>query len=212
MFQTPREAHPTPRGIIRKRKSGVGRGFINEYQFVELDAEVIEKPERGSLLSVPPPERNAERKDEPKGERKPETLDTTIRKEQENHITTEQKQHAYGALRDWRQIKEALRAQLPPDEFNHWVRPLFPLKLMGTTLLLALPPNKAMVCAAKNRSEMLRSLLAERGYDGFCLTHYPDANQRERLRMEYPAFYEQMFGSKVPRREGSTAQAELVEA
>jgi hypothetical protein len=201
----PREGYPD--GIICKRKGGVGRGFITEYQFVGLDSEPMEKAELRSSLSVT----KGEWKAESKTERKDETRDSTIRKEQENDKTIEQKQHAYGALHDWLQIKETLKTKLPPDEFKHWVRPLLLLKPMGATLLLSLPPNKAMVSAAKNRRDMLQSLLLERGYDGFVLTHYPDEHQRERLRTEYPGFYEQMFGNKVPLRRAGARSPELVE-
>lgn len=78
-LELPRDGHP--HGLIRKRRTGQGRGSITEYQFVELDR----KDESDSPFKTGKDERNPERKDE----RKDETCDSAIRKERWNDGTKE---------------------------------------------------------------------------------------------------------------------------
>ncbi len=110
------------------------------------------------------------------------------RTEKENH-------HASGALRDWFSIKAELQNKLPEDQFNQWVRPMYLLKVMGRQLLLALPPNGAMMEAANANRDILQQTARKLGYDGCSLTPYPTVYERERLAKEYPAFYAGMYGN-----------------
>ena len=60
-------------------------------------------------------------------------------------------------------------------------------------LLLAVPPNNTIIGAARKGLPLLRAALAERGYN-VSFTKYPDEYERERLRVEHPEFYAEMFG------------------
>lgn len=127
------------------------------------------------------------------------------KEEPEPKTKPEPEQHAASGValksnpvRDWLTIKNQLAKVLDDKEWRLWVRPAFLLKAMGTTdLLVALPPNNAIVMAAKARRELLRELAAAVGYPGGVrLTPYPDEFTKERLRAEYPDFYQQMYGNK----------------
>ena len=109
---------------------------------------------------------------------------------------TEQNHHASGALKDWLSIKAQLESELPAAEYKLWVRPMYLLKNMSGTLLLSLPPNNAIVQAARLRQRHLEALVRAAGWSGVAFTAYTDEYQRERLRTEYPEFYEQMFGNR----------------
>ena len=67
--------------------------------------------------------------------------------------------------------------------------------LSDRTLLIALPPNRKIMVAAKARQAELNQAVMALGYSGLGFTRYPDEDDRERLREEYPDFYEQMFGT-----------------
>ena len=108
-------------------------------------------------------------------------------------------QHACGAaLRHWLAVKAELQQQLPADEWKLWVRPAYLLAVMsGGVMLVALPPNGRIAEAAKARLPSLRAIVRAAGYSDVQLARYPDDYERERVRREYPEFYEQMFGNRT---------------
>lgn len=117
----------------------------------------------------------------------------------ETKITAETThQHACGAaLKHWLAAKAELQQQLPASEWSLWVRPAYLLTVMsGGVLLVALPPNGRIVEAARARLPSLRVIVRAAGYSDVQLTRYPDDYERERVRQEYPAFYEQMLGNR----------------
>ena len=127
------------------------------------------------------------------------TQNPTLRVEEQRtnrSITEKQKHHASGAMKDWLSIKSVLKLQLPEVQFRLWVRPMYLLKVMERQLLLALPPNRAMMDAARTHLHMLQEQARKLGYDGCSLTRYPTDYERERLEKEYPEFYAQMFGNR----------------
>lgn len=104
--------------------------------------------------------------------------------------------HASGAMTHWLTAKAKLEGALTRAEFNCWLRPMYLLKVMGSTLLLALPPSGRIIAAARAQKETLRRVVAEFGYQEVAFTRYPDQYERSRVRAEYPEFYEQMYGNK----------------
>jgi hypothetical protein len=129
-----------------------------------------------------------------------------------------QKQHSFAALNDaphsnqaselnaaiktWLQIKEHLKATLPVEDFNLWVRPMYLFRVMADGFLLfTLPPNDLMFSAARANQHMLIELLQKHGgerhgggptYPACSFTYYPDEYQLDRMRREAPEFYEQL--------------------
>lgn len=101
------------------------------------------------------------------------------------------------ALKIWLTLKDvALKDRLDPNEWKLWVRPAYLLKLMmGSTLLIAVPPSKQIMDAATQRLSLLRELAGQRRY-GLNLTRYPDDHERDRLRNEYPDLYAAMYGAR----------------
>jgi hypothetical protein len=78
----------------------------------------------------------------------------------------------------WLSFKEQLRAELSPEEWNLWVRPMFLLRVLPANadqkhLLAAIPPNGRIQNAAIKRLPMLRELLEPVGFN-ISLTRYPD--------------------------------------
>ena len=101
------------------------------------------------------------------------------------------------ALKVWCAIKAELHEQLDEQEWQLWVRPAYLLKVMSdNSLLIALPPNNRITQAARASLPVLRAMAQRHGYGGVNLTRYPDQDDRERLKQEFPEFYEQMFGNR----------------
>lgn len=99
------------------------------------------------------------------------------------------------ALRAWLEVKHQLQGQLQADEWAKWVRPAMLLKLMpGKLFLIALPNNSAIVMLARSRRRLLHEYASLYGFGIAGFTGYPDEFTRDRLRDEYPQFYEQMYG------------------
>jgi len=83
-------------------------------------------------------------------------------------------------------MKEQLRSELTPEEWDSWVRPMYLLKTMpgGKHILATLPPNGKVMHQAQQRVPLMRELLAPAGYS-VSLTPYPDAWQVEEARERY---------------------------
>ena len=106
--------------------------------------------------------------------------------------------HAPGAVKIWLAVKENLRVQLSADEWNLWVRPMRMLKVMDQRhLLLALPPNNAIMAAAVRRKPMLAAELAQYGFT-FGISKYPDEYDRiqltEKFGWEFPGYWMLVHG------------------
>jgi hypothetical protein len=85
---------------------------------------------------------------------------------------------ALNAMPAWLSFKEQMRAELPDEEWNLWVRPMLLLRAMPISadrkhLLAALPPNGRIQSAATKRLPIMRELLAPTGLN-ISLTRYPD--------------------------------------
>ncbi len=93
-------------------------------------------------------------------------------------------QHADGALKDlpaWLAIKEMLRGELTPEEWDLWVRPARLLRTMGgNTLQIGLPRSGAIQTAAVRRKQLLSEIAARAGLRAV-LTPYPDDWQLKQL-------------------------------
>jgi len=111
--------------------------------------------------------------------------------------------HAHGALNDWLFVKAKMEGLLARDEYNLWMRPMYLLKVMGKQMLLSLPRNRRIIDAARSHQALLSRLLREKGYSGCSLTRYPDGYERERLAVEFPEFYAQMYGNQNKKPQGS---------
>lgn len=84
---------------------------------------------------------------------------------------------ALNSLPAWMGLKEALRTQISPEEWDLWARPMYLLRTYGDGdrvqhLLAALPPNSRIIEAANTRLSLLRELLAPTGVS-ISLTTYP---------------------------------------
>lgn len=101
---------------------------------------------------------------------------------------------AGAALRTWLAMKSELQTQLPAAEWSLWVRPARLLREIGGGLLLALPPSRNIIQAARARLPFLDQAALSRGYRGVGLTRYPSEDEREWIKLEYPKFYVQMLG------------------
>jgi hypothetical protein len=151
---------------------GLGRGNRGCFRFLELDTPIIELKE----------DQNEGRNEGQKGDQKEGQRDGVIRNEPEPELEPRtEDHHANGALKVWLTVKEQLKAELHKDEWNLWVRPTMLLRVMDHRfLLLAMPPNGAIMRAARERKEMLASLLSPYGYS-FGFTKYPDDYERAQL-------------------------------
>jgi hypothetical protein len=97
------------------------------------------------------------------------------------------------AMATWLQIKEKLKATLPTEDWNLWVRPMYLFRLMADGFLLfTLPANNRMLKAARDNQAMLTEVLRENGYAACSFTTYPDEYQLDRMFREAPEFYEQL--------------------
>jgi hypothetical protein len=135
----------------------------------------------------------------------------TFKEAETTQRVPEKKHHAAsGALNDWLTCKNQLRTKLSDAEWKLWVRPALLLRLLSDrTLLIALPPNRKIMTAAKARQPELNQAVIALGYSGLGFTRYPDEDDRERLRGEYPNFYEQMFGNRKRESHKARGQADL---
>lgn len=111
-------------------------------------------------------------------------------KKNEKQEKEDQRHHASGGMEIWLQLKEELRSELPEQEWNFWVRPIYLLKeLSSSHLLLAAPPSSRIVEAYRKREPWLRDKLALRGFS-CSLTYYPDAYQLELAALRNPEWAE----------------------
>ena len=98
-----------------------------------------------------------------------------------------------GALKRWLSCKEELRTHISAEEWDLWVRPARLLALMANeAYLIAVPPAHRIMTAAKQRQTLLSQLLGSQA----CLTPYPDEYQRNRLKAEFPKFFNGSLGRK----------------
>ncbi len=82
-------------------------------------------------------------------------------------------------------MKEVLRTELDPEEWELWVRPARLLRAMDSrTMLIAVPPNGAITDAAVKRKQLLNEIAGRAGF-GVALTHYPDDWEREQLKERF---------------------------
>lgn len=173
------------------------RNLIKEGQ----DLNIISwTPGRGSgnlgtfvFLKLPRPflGLKAESKEEQKGEENAEIYGSVIRKNLEPRTQNqEEDHHGYAGLKIWLRVKEQLKAELPRDEWDLWVRPCYLLReLDHKHMLLSLPPNNKVIVAYKKREKWLRAKLHEHGYS-CSATRYPDLFELERIREEFPHLWD----------------------
>jgi hypothetical protein len=85
-------------------------------------------------------------------------------------------------------IKEQLRNELTPEEWNLWVRPARLVQVMdqGKGLLIAVPPVGKVIAAATARRPLLQEIGARSGIHGIGVTVYPDEWQREEIKRRFP--------------------------
>lgn len=93
------------------------------------------------------------------------------------------------AYRVWIEVKDRLRREMDPRDFNYFVRPMMLLTVLsGCYMLLSLPPNHRIFERAKNFAKhgpLLRHLHAQGfGLAGF--TPYPTDEQLVALAERFP--------------------------
>lgn len=78
------------------------------------------------------------------------------------------------ALSAWIRAKESLQRVMPPEDFHHFVRPMYLIGVLSKSfLLIALPPNQRIVERARNFQPNLRAAIQQQGYDFAGFTPYP---------------------------------------
>jgi Helix-turn-helix domain len=99
------------------------------------------------------------------------------------------------AVRAWIELKERLRKEMPESEWNLWVKPARLERVMsGDCLLVALPPNRRIIEAARKHKELVHRISRELGYDLAGFKCYADDWEREELAKHYPDIAENMLG------------------
>lgn len=99
------------------------------------------------------------------------------------------------AHRAWLDVKDRLRAEMDPRDFDHFVRPMLLLTVLsGSYLLLSLPPNKRIAERARNFAKHgpLLRYLQERGFGLAGFTAYPPAEQLAALADRFPEVFAQL--------------------
>jgi hypothetical protein len=110
-----------------------------------------------------------------------------------------QNHHAFGALmRQWIEIKTELQSQLPPGDYDAFIRPMYLFRAYGDALGLTLPPNHRMIERAKN-CELLQRLVRARGYSGAIIGRYPTDDELILLQQRYPGI-EESWGKTLRKR------------
>jgi len=95
-------------------------------------------------------------------------------------------QDACAAMRKWPDIKRELQNRFPLIERSR-IRPLLLLKeLSGGVLLLALPPNGAIVGAVRSKKEIITEIIQQHSFKGFALTKYPEEHELDVLARRSP--------------------------
>jgi hypothetical protein len=159
-------------------EAGLGRGNRGCFRFLELDPPII-----GSKEGQKEGRKGGQKQGQKEGQKEGRRY-SVIRNEPEPEPELQPRtgdHHANGALNVWLTVKEKLKAELDKDEWKLWVRPTRLLRVMDHRfLLLAMPPNGAIMRAAHGRKEMLAGLLARYGYS-FGFTKYPDDYERSQL-------------------------------
>lgn len=113
------------------------------------------------------------------------------------------------AMRAWVEVKERLRSEMDPRDFNHFVRPMLLLNVLsGFFMLLALPPNARMFERARNFAKHgpLLPELQARGFTLAGFTAYPTSEALVRLREEHPRFFAGLSGPLRARAEAALAE------
>lgn len=163
-----------------------GRGYTRAYRFPALDKKGAESaPFRSGQAGQAGQEgcKNAKK-------RVQEGCSGASRNKEEprTYTATEKSITPGGVLRKhleaWLGIKKKLRAELPPEEWKLWVRPARLLRMMGGTMLVALPPGGEIISAAMNQRRRLQELAKPDGY-AIVLTVYPDDWQRSELKRRH---------------------------
>jgi hypothetical protein len=176
-----------PIGIVKRLGGGNGRGDVARYAFIGFGVG------KGDISGIERVTLATEKGDIPA--RKEDVGDAHInrvraREElQKKELQENQNHHASGALNDWLSIKEKLKTKLPSEEWDLWVRPARLLKIVsGSCLLIAVPPNRRIMQAAKARAKLLNELARSlgAGYHELGITKYPDDYQLERAAEMYP--------------------------
>lgn len=103
-------------------------------------------------------------------------------------------------IRDWINFKENYRTRLSEDEYNLWLRPMLLLKgLSGNHLLLALPPNKAVVEAAIAAKPKLIEALHSHGLNLAGFTPYPEDVNDLPSGLEWEPVRQRIFNNRETR-------------
>ncbi len=110
-----------------------------------------------------------------------------------------EKHHAFGALMThWIEIKTALQKQLPHEDYEKFIRPMYLFRVYGDCLGLTLPPDLRMIERAKN-CELLQSLVRQHGYSGAIIGRYPTDDELIELQRRYPGI-EESWGKSLKKR------------
>lgn len=113
------------------------------------------------------------------------------------------------AYRTWIDVKDRLRAEMEPRDFNHFVRPMMLLTVLsGCYMLLSLPPNKRIFERARNFAKhgpLLQHLQAQ-GFTLAGFTAYPPDEQLVALAERFPDVFAQLSARLRARVEAAAAQ------
>lgn len=95
------------------------------------------------------------------------------------------------ACRVWIEVKEKLRAEMNPHDFNHFVRPMYLLKLAGDCLIVSVPRNRRISERAKNCA-VLQAAVKVRGYSGAFVVFYPSDEELIALSERFPECFAEL--------------------
>jgi hypothetical protein len=113
------------------------------------------------------------------------------------------------AYRAWLDVKNRLRSEMNPRDFNHFVRPMMLLTVLsGSYMLLSLPPNHRIAERARNFAKHgpLLAYLQAQGFTLAGFTAYPPDEVLVALAERFPEVFAQLSGKLRARAEAAAAQ------
>jgi len=168
------------RQLIRRSRPHLGTGAKTTYEFPQMPALRVTKGDTVSPLRMT------------LATEKGDTMSPTIRNVGSSRDNLEnQNHHTSGAMKDWLEIKKELERQLPAQDYDTFIRPMFLSKLFGDCLGLCVPPNYRIVEHAK-QCGLLQELIRARGYSGGIIGRYPTDDELARMREIYPNMFAEL--------------------